>query len=446
MFKSSREALTWLAITVGLAVEFRYDVLRVLDPVYKNFFQADSDQLVLLSLGDPGRGLFDPMVRPTGDDYTSQFGLQNIVMAAVSPGTSLYGAMRLMTALLLAAVLATVVVACWRAWGGRAASVLLTLLVASTWLNGFGPSTYWQLWTMMLPTLVPLLVWPRLGEGRGKWLRGGLIIAGLICLKSLCGYEYITTVILGAAAAVAYHEFRGRFDRRLLGSLVGAGIAGVVGFAVAIGIHMAQLLALYGNVSIIGARAGDRTFAPVNLEGLLIWVRAGAQDDALFNGLVQGDSAVGLWAYRMTQYLRASAIAVPGRPGLGLGPSYSVPIWVFVLGFLALAWVAFRGRISDAPTQRRLAVAGGVSLAGALSWLVLAFGHMVQHPHIDSIVFYIPFLPFVFAMIALRIETVARRAWPRRQTFGTARHALLTDDTARQPRVPELAMSSGPRA
>jgi hypothetical protein len=46
---------------------------------------------------------------------------------------------------------------------------------------------------------------------------------------------------------------------------------------------------------------------------------------------------------------------------------------------------------------------------------------MINHAHIDAIVFYLPFLPLVFAMIAVRIETVSRRAWPRRPAAGLTR-------------------------
>ena len=49
-----------------------------------------------------------------------------------------------------------------------------------------------------------------------------------------------------------------------------------------------------------------------------------------------------------------------------------------------------------------------------MSWLVLAYGHMINHAHIDAIVFYLPFLPFVFAVLALRTQAW----WSRRQVTG----------------------------
>jgi hypothetical protein len=62
--------------------------------------------------------------------------------------------------------------------------------------------------------------------------------------------------------------------------------------------------------------------------------------------------------------------------------------------------------------QRRLALSAGLGFVGALSWLILAYGRMIHHPHLNAIVFYLPFLPFVCAMTALRVQEVWLRAWP----------------------------------
>lgn len=407
MFRSPRERLVWFAITVLLGLQLRFDLLRVLDPGFQETFQEDSDRLVLATLGDPSQAWFHPLGAIVPDvHYNAQVGLQGIVMAAISPGQSLYGALRLATAVLLAAVVATAVVAAWRAWGGRAAGVFLSLLVLSTWITAFGHSTYWQLWTLLLPALVPLLVWPRLGSGRRKWLRGGLLVAGLVLLKALCGYEFITTVILASAAAVAFHEFRGRIDVRLALRLVAVCAWGLLGFVAALGVHMTQIFVMGDDFATFVRRVTNRTFSPMDMEARWAWVREGAANDPLANWLVAGDSPVGMWAYRLTGYLRNSGVALPGeRPGVGFGASYPIPIWVFVVVFAVLVVLAWRGRISDAAVQRRLAVMGGVSLLGTMSWLTLGFGHMIAHPHIDAIVFYLPFLPVVFAMIAVRVAT-----------------------------------------
>ncbi|RBY89829.1 hypothetical protein [Blastococcus sp. TF02A-26] len=447
MLRMTRERLAWLAVTVLLALEIRFDVLRLLDPGYKDLFQADSDALVRAEMLDPAPVLLPPL-GSRGAEYTSQFGLQGMVMNWLSPGDHLYEAMRMTTALLAAAVLATAVMASRRAWGNRVAAVLLVLLTLSFWTNGFGASTYWQLWTMLLPILVPLLVWPRLGEGRRKWVRGCALVAGLVLLKCLCGYEFISTVLLGSAAAVAFHEFRGRIDRRLLLRLGVVLVAGVAGFALAMALHVGQLLALYGDASVIGERMGERTFSPSSMALALDLARA--QDDPLFGWLLGSGDVVGLWLYQMTAYLRAPAVTLPAPTATGFGPGvYGIPIWAFVAVYAALAVEAYRGRRPDAALQRRLAVAGGLGLAGALSWLVLAYGHMINHVHIDAIVFYLPFLPVVFLMIALRTAEVSRRVWagrgsraqpppaaPRPDDPPTAR--LVPDDLVRFPEVPAV--------
>lgn len=411
MLGSIRQRISWLAATLFFGFQIRFDFLGVLDPTYKAQFQQDSDSLVIDLMLNPGSALF-PQLGGVERSYASQFGLQGMVMNWLSPGDHFYEALRLTTSMLTGAVFAAAVVAVWRAWGGRAASVLFVLLSVSFWTNGFGASTYWQLWTFLLPTLVPLLVWPRLGSGRRKWIRGGAIIAGLVLLKSLSGYEFISTVLLGVAAAVAFHEFRGRLDLRLLSRLVLAMATGLVGFGLAVGVHVAQLMAEYGDASIIRTRMSERTFSPSDAAETLVGVRG--LNDPLWGWLVQGDSMLGLWAFQLVHYLTNPAVAIPAPEGTGFGPAaYGIPIWAFVVVFALIAVQAVRGRQEDAAVQRRLALSAGIGLAGGMSWMVLAYGHMIHHPHIDSIVFYLPFLPVVFAMISLRVQTVSRRAWPR---------------------------------
>jgi hypothetical protein len=440
LFRSSRERVAWFTMTILLGLELRFDFLGVLENVYKATFQADSDALIQTTMLDANRGLFDPIELTTGGYYNSQFGLHGMVMAAASPGLFMYSAMHLLTAMLTAAVLATAVIACWRAWGGRAAVVLLVLLTVARWFNAFGSSTYWQLWTLLLPLLVPLLVWPRLGSGRRKWLRGGALIAGLIFLKALCGYEYMSTLVIGAAASVAFHEFRGRVDRTLLVKLVGTMAAGVAGFVVALGVHVTQLLILYGDVSVLDERINERTFSPSTIAVMLGWARN--QHDPVRDWMVRDDSVVGLWGFQMVGYLRDPAIALPGSGATGIGPlPYGIPIWIFVVVFAVLAWQAWRGRTGDAQIQRRLALAGGMGLVGAMSWLVLAYGHMIHHPHLNAIAFHLPFLPFVFAMIAMRAQQFWLRVWPGKKSPGAGTGDVASAGTGD---VPGPATEEGP--
>jgi hypothetical protein len=250
-------------------------------------------------------------------------------------------------------------------------------------------------------------VWPRLGQGRTARLRGGLLIGGLVFVKCLNGYEFITTLVLGIAAVVAFHEFRDRVDRQLLVRLAGAMAAAVAGFVAALAVHATQLAARFGDVTLIGGRAGDRTFWPTTMD--VIAPRVAEQAGPFGRWLLEQNEALGVWLFRMRYFLGDAAVAVPAPRALGVGPlPFELPIQLFVVAFAVLAWRAFRGKGADAPTQRRLAVAAGIGLLGAMSWMTLAFGHMIVHPHIDAIVFYLPFLPLVFAMVALRAATALR--------------------------------------
>jgi hypothetical protein len=390
-----RDLLLWPVCLILVTIQLHSDVLGVLDPAYRASFQVDSDEIVLNRLRATDLGLFDPMVDLNHQPYLSQFGLQGMVMALLSPGDTLASFYRWTVAALLAAVL----VLAARALAGRVSTgagvALLVLLVVSPWLNAFGVSVYWQLWTLLVPCLVPLLLWDQLR--RHGWWPALVLIAGLVFIKALCGYEFITTVILGATAAACFHEFRGRIDVRLFKVVAGTVAAGIAGFGLAMACHVAQLTIGYGGVSAIGDRSSERTFSPEDFDRLVSDVRPRA---GYLGWLFDLNEHLGLWVYLFRGYVFDPAVKSPSFDG-------AVPVvrgWIalFILGyFVAAGWLWHRHRTSDGRVllEDRLAVAAGIGLVGAMSWLVLAYGHAINHPHIDAIVFYVPFLPFCYALL-----------------------------------------------
>jgi hypothetical protein len=136
----------------------------------------------------------------------------------------------------------------------------------------------------------------------------------------------------------------------------------------------------------------------------------------------------------MIGYLRDPAISLPLVSTEGQRPSPTpagVPVYVFIIIFVVLAWLAFRDRTAAGLVQRRLVLAAGIGLLGAMSWMVLAYGHMIDHRHIDAIVFYIPFLPLVFAAMALRVGLRDQR--PSRSTGGDGE--VSAGDGVREPEL-----------
>jgi hypothetical protein len=327
-------------------------------------------------------------------------------MALFSPGDALLGFYRWTTALLLA----TVFVLAARALAKRVSLVaglaLLMLLALSPWMTAFGPSIYWQPWTLLLPTLLPLLLWPRL-RLRGWW-PPLLMIAGAVMLKALCGYEFITTVILGATAGACYHEYRGRFDLRLLKAAASTVAVGIAGFAAAMAVHAVQLWLVTGSLSALGIRARQRTFGPDEFGALVADVRPRLGS---LGWLFDLNEPLALWLYFMRGYLFEAGVSTPTVGGL---PATRVWIGMFCLFYLVTAlWLWRRRREGVVRVEERLAVATGIGLVGALSWLVLAYGHAINHAHLDAIVFYIPFLPFCYSLLVTlgaRALKVPRRA------------------------------------
>jgi hypothetical protein len=81
-------------------------------------------------------------------------------------------------------------------------------------------------------------------------------------------------------------------------------------------------------------------------------------------------------------------------------------------------------------------------LLGAMSWMILGFGHMIAHPHLDVVVFYLPFLPLVYAVVALRVATVARRVRPG-QVAERPDASKVDEDIPRRPAL--VGAGDGPR-
>ena len=359
----------------------------------------------------PDAGAWDSMAgwdRGTGfTPYRSQFGLQAVALAAVgratgaSPeqmiafGNVLFG---LAAAALLAAFFASV--------AGRVgplaghAGVLLT--ACSPPLLALAPAVYWALPATLAPFVFAWLTYP--WAARSRWnsaaFLGGLV--ALVCVKGLCGYEYITTVIVSPVAAVVYHRAAaGDGLRRWLRPAVAVGVAGLVGFAAAVGLHAAQVSALTGGsgLAVIRERAASRTAVP-NGDGVeRIAYPVFAPE------LPSLPERVAVPVRCFVNYFYQPAASSPqtwgrGRFAASLG-------WVLAAAGLGLV-LLWRVR-ARYPAAAALAPATAVGLLGAVSWQALAVNHMVFHGHLNLIVFCVPCLPLAFAGIGAAVGVAAGR-------------------------------------
>jgi hypothetical protein len=297
-------------------------------------------------------------------------------------------------ALLTALVAAAVFAAAQRFLGPPTGDVACALAAAAPVFLPFAPSLYWVPFLLLAPFA---LVWCFDPLARTPVRRAALYsaVGVAVGLKALCGYEYITTVILAPVAAAWFHQHRtGESPGRRVRVAAALMTPGLAGFAAAVALHAAQLRTVLGEdgLAAIRDRAAARTAGDLGAEAP--------------PGYDPTGSRLAFAARCFLGYFDQRALSTPERIGVRL----DVPLRVVVLGvgaFAAAAWVGRRKLPRDAGA---LAGATALALAAGASWQVLAVNHMCVHRHLNLVVFAVPFLPVAFVVAGYVVKLAAGRS------------------------------------
>jgi hypothetical protein len=395
--------------TAILYVSFNYDVFHVAGPLRDGALGFDS-KFILTRLQQVSDGA--AWWAPLGE-YRSQFGLQGIVFGAILRATGLEAmAFALLASkvcsLLTAMVLAAFYTSIARAYGLFSGGVGVLLSALSPVMLSFAPSLFWPSFLLLAPFVGTWCLWPWL-TGR-RWGTAALLggVFTVVLAKALCGYEYITTVILGPVPALFFHGYRsGHSWRRFLGLSVAVGVVGVMAFGAALAVHAAQLDRLPdvaktgGGVRVILNRAQTRIANDPNEELFRL------TDQGKVWGLTEPVTPLICFLH----YFRLPAVVTPQTfPVLRVG----VPLACFLVTALVAAAVALAGRRRVSTEFRALAYTQLVGLAVSLSWQVAAVNHMSVHFILNRVVYHLPFLPLAFVTVGYAVGCgLARAGWDR---------------------------------
>ena len=105
-------------------------------------------------------------------------------------------------------------------------------------------------------------------------------------------------------------------------------------------------------------------------------------------------------------YLLLPAIILPVHIGGMFGEVIqSVTFWI-AIGYLI---VFITRKCIQKKYHRSLLWSMHLSVAGALSWLILMPGHALPHAHINGVVFCMPLLLFVYMLVGLWIGYIVKQ-------------------------------------
>lgn len=359
--------------------------------------------------------------------YASQYGLQARIITALAPNDSAklpvyFKKVNVVLSAAMAALMALVALRVRKLFGFVTAAVFATLVAFSPWVVGYAQNMYWIGPLMFAPFAFAFLSYSYCKSSKKMWLfyLGETI---LLFLKLLGGYEYISTIAISVFVPIIFFELVNNKQKiiKLWKHAVMTGVVVVIAF---VGAYVTNFMALadYYHSSdtalkMINERASERglsgirkmrTHAVGNLKTLLPESYEFANRFINMEELAEDKGSTYQYlAINAGNYVLLPALSLPlSIKGVFGEIVQSILIWVLV-GYLVLFYL--KRRHPSFKYYRSFLWSLHISLAGALSWLILMPGHALPHAHINGIVFYMPLLLFVYMVVGLYIGNIVKK-------------------------------------
>lgn len=408
-------------------------------------FQRDSSAIVEKTAHCKGKsGYSGPLIVAKNEDYNSvmmaedcdasllkpyasQYGLQARIITALAPKDSTklpvyFKKVNVALAAAMAALMALVALRVRKLFGLVAAAVFATLVAFSPWVVGYAQNMYWIEPLMFAPFAFVFLSYSYCKSSKKLWLFY-LGEAVLLFLKLLSGYEYISTIAMSVFVPIIFFELVNNKQKviSLWKHAVMTCIVVVVAFVGAYATNFMALSDYYHSsdtaLKMINERASERGLSGIrkmrahaigNLKTLLPESYTFADRFINMEELAKDKGSTYQYlAINAGNYVLLPALSLPlSIKGVFGEIVQSILVWVLV-GYLVLFYL--KRRHSSFKYYRSFLWSLHISLAGALSWLILMPGHALPHAHINGIVFYMPLLLFVYMVVGLYIGNIVKK-------------------------------------
>lgn len=415
--------LFWILCALMLSAGFYQNAWGTAERTWFQTFQSDSEALVIgglaknqqhgvkaseYKLGNtvpPEAYLQDAPIQEWRP-YTSQIGLQGWAFSLIDEllpidNRVFVELMRVLNSLALAALL--VALACWveAELGLFAALSGLVFFVLSPWVTVFARNLYWVEWTWYLPMV--LAVWLARRERQNRPMARRVAfgsLAGAVFVKSACGYEYISAVLVAMLIPFLYYALADRWPlRRTLSTLMGAGLSGLGGFGTAVLLHIGLRALDLGSFG-----AGFKAFVEIVMYRTSI-------DSSKFSAPLR-ESLQATHAQVLRTYLDSMVISWGGAfqmtSAVLIGSLFALSL---LLGGLALLRVRLDRKLLAWHACAYFA------LLGPLAWYYVAKGHSYIHIHMNHVLWSVPFgflwLVSYASLVPLAVNAIG--AWRERR-------------------------------
>lgn len=434
-----------LALLVLSSTSNFFGIAPAGDAVKENFrwglFESGSQELVTRRFDDAAQegsavlkkfGAYLAWHLPDGTikAYTSQVGTQGFLMSLpvswgwVTPAVAvrLY---ELICAILSALVLLAIPLWLQRHVNWKAAVVYTVLLFLSSWLTLYAKNLYWVIFLVYLPFVYGLWAYPKRLNGTlpVPYFYFGLYL--LIVAKSLCGYEFISSVIMAPTVLAVFWGILANLSWKvIIREVLAMMLVGAVAVISVFGVHAIQH-GLFANEWQLSKmpfvlRASDRGVIGIinpktedgkqGVSAVSLAEEASAKEQpavkksfleqkiVFFKALIS--RAVPAVARHANDYLCQPALMVPFT---GYALSFG---WMFVLliAFVVLLYLKVRSTpksSSDSRLYLAMLISALYAPLCSFSWIVAGLEHFLGHKWLNEIIFYVPLLFWYWILITI---------------------------------------------
>lgn len=272
-----------------------------------------------------------------------------------------------------------------RSFGGAAYGLCLLLITSSLFIANFGRSLHWQGWLIFAPFVYGWIMYPKHYEN-GTLMRYYGAIVGLVFLRSLVGYEFLSNIAVALMIKpFLFHHSRGDLVSAWKKIVTSSIAITTVGFIGAAAVHISALSSEVGGplaaVNHIKSRVSDRMSNQLTGED----AEAVKKNPPTF-------------ASTTKKYLKDYGM-------------YMIPTGVCIpvgLYFLGQAWKKRKMDGLEGFHAQQEVIMLSLGAIATFSWAVLMRNHMIVGIVHNPIIFFLPFYFMVAVVLARRIGALSQ--------------------------------------
>ena len=247
------------------------------------------------------------------------------------------------------------------------------------------PNLYWVTWTLAVPFVVSAAVCEWISREQKHLFAGAALIGAATLLRCLCGFEFISSVMIGAELPIFWEFLCAEKQRRVfwLRMAMLAAAFQMAAFGLSFGLWVIQDFLYLQDWTLVKADVlatiAKRTGAFAE------WMPA---DEAYAVSLQEPRLEILRWYFSEAVYAKVFSVA-----GLMLLAAVSyIP--------LPVCERIFKKKSAKTAQMGRWLIFAVAGVAGPASWFLLASGHSSIHRTINEVMWLFPTLPLLLAAIA----------------------------------------------